>query len=193
MKAPKGHLWACRGGLLGLLIAGVILQSACSSTVRNLPPLPANEKRQYLLGPGDVLQITVFGDTDLTGSYRVSDSGTISMSLAGPLQAQGLSVSELQQKLVERLKAKAIKVPDVAVQVTEYRPFFILGEVKNPGSYAYVPNMTVLTAVAIAGGFTFRAAEDAVSVTRAPRGEARATRSSLLLPGDVVYVFERHF
>lgn len=175
------------------LLMGCVLLSGCAGTVGRLPPLAANEKHQYLLGPGDVLQITVFGDTDLTGSYRISDSGAISMSLIGPLQAQGLAVPELQQKLIERLKARALKAPDVAVQVTEYRPFFILGEVKNPGSYAYVPNMTVLTAVAIAGGFTFRAAEDAVSVTRAPHGEARATRSSPLQPGDVVYVFERHF
>jgi polysaccharide biosynthesis/export protein len=115
------------------------------------------------------------------------------MSLIGQVNVQGLTVQELQQKLVERLKQRALKAPDVAIQVTEYRPFFILGEVKNPGSYAYVPNMTVLAAVAMAGGFTFRAAEDSISVTRAPNGEARASRSDLLQPGDVVNVFERHF
>jgi polysaccharide export outer membrane protein len=182
-----------RSALAALLIGTLLLQSGCSSTARRLPPLAATTTRAYLLGPGDVLQITVFGDTDLTGSYKISDSGAIAMSLVGQIQAQGLSLPDFQQKLVERLKARAIKAPDVAVQVTEYRPFFILGEVKNPGSYAYVPNMTVLTAVAIAGGFTFRAAEDDMSVTRAPQGEARASRSSLVQPGDVVYVFERHF
>jgi polysaccharide biosynthesis/export protein len=178
--------------LIGLLLACVLL-GACASTVSKLPPLAASARHPYVLGPGDALLITVFGDSDLTGPYRVSDSGAISMSLIGQVIAQGLTVQELQQKLMERLQQRALKAPDVAVQVTEYRPFFILGEVKNPGSYPYVPNMTVLSAVAIAGGFTFRASEDAISVTRAPNGEARASRASLLQPGDVVYVFERHF
>ena len=103
---------------------------------------------------------------------------------------------ELQKRLMTQLNVKAVKSPDVTIQIEEYRPFFILGEVKNPGSYPYVPDMTVLTAVAIAGGFTFRASEDEVSVTRRRNGtasEARASRASRILPGDVVYVFERHF
>jgi polysaccharide export outer membrane protein len=175
-----------------LVVIAPSLLTACSSTPGRLPPLASTEV-SYLLGPGDALQITVFGDTDLTGPYRVSDSGTVAMPLAGQLQAQGLSVADFQKSLVERLNARAIKSPDVTVQVNEYRPFFILGEVKNPGSYPYVPNMTVLTAVAIAGGFTFHASENEVSVTRGKQGEARAQRDSRLLPGDVVYVFERHF
>jgi polysaccharide export outer membrane protein len=178
--------------LIGLLLTCVLL-NGCASTVGKLPPLVASTRHPYVLGPGDALLITVFGDADLTGPYKVSDGGAISMSLIGQVNVQGLTVQELQQKLVERLKQRALKAPDVAIQVTEYRPFFILGEVKNPGSYAYVPNMTVLAAVAMAGGFTFRAAEDSISVTRAPNGEARASRSDLLQPGDVVNVFERHF
>jgi polysaccharide export outer membrane protein len=82
------------------------------------------------------------------------------------------------------------------VTISEYRPFFILGEVKNPGSYPYMPNMTVLTAVAIAGGFTPRASQDAISVTRQYSGkpyELRAQRGARVQPGDTVYVFERHF
>jgi polysaccharide export outer membrane protein len=108
----------------------------------------------------------------------------------------GLTLPELQHKLIEQLNTNVIKSPDVTIQIAAYRPFFILGEVKNPGSYPYVPDMTVLTAVAIAGGFTFRASEEEVSVTRnyagAPR-EARAPRDARLMPGDVVYVSERHF
>lgn len=178
--------------LIGLLLACVLL-GGCASGVSRLPELAPVTGHAYVLGPGDALLITVFGDADLTGPYKVSDSGAISMSLIGQVNVQGLTVQELQQKLIERLKQRALKAPDVAIQVTEYRPFFILGEVKNPGSYPYVPNMTVLAAVAMAGGFTFRAAEDSISVTRAPHGEARASRSSLLQPGDVVNVFERHF
>ena len=120
--------------LLALLAAIPMLLSGCAGAPGRLPALASNAPRAYLLGPGDVLQVTVFGDTDLAGTYRISDSGTISMSLAGQLQAQGLSVNDFQQKLSERLSARAIKSPDVAVQVTQYRPFFILGEVKNPGA-----------------------------------------------------------
>jgi polysaccharide export outer membrane protein len=177
--------------VLAVIAPGLL--TACSSTPGRLPPLASTAEVSYLLGAGDVLQITVFGETDLTGPYRVSDSGTVAMPLVGQLQAQGLSVADFQKSLVERLNARAIKSPDVTVQVNEYRPFFILGEVKNPGSYPYVPNMTVLTAVAIAGGFTFRAAQSEVSVIRAGHGEARAQRDTRLLPGDVVNVFERHF
>jgi polysaccharide export outer membrane protein len=182
-----------RGTVFVAVVAALSMSSGCSNSLRRLPPLASNASAPYLLGPGDVLQITVFGDTDLTGPYRVSDNGTVAMPLAGQLRAQGLSLAEFQTTLAERLNARAVKSPDVTVQVNEYRPFFILGEVKNPGSYPYVPNMTVLTAVAIAGGFTFRASENEMSVTRAPQREARASRDSRVLPGDVVYVFERHF
>jgi polysaccharide export outer membrane protein len=190
MTLLAAHL---RQAALALVVIAPSLLTACSSTPGRLPQLASTAAVSYLLGPGDVLQITVFGDTDLTGPYRVSDSGTVAMPLVGQLRAQGLSVADFQKSLVERLNARAIKSPDVTVQINEYRPFFILGEVKNPGSYPYVPNMTVLTAVAIAGGFTFRASQNEVSITRAAQGEARAQRDSRLLPGDVVYVFERHF
>jgi polysaccharide export outer membrane protein len=176
---------------LGLLLAG------CASPSHRLPDLPGDQTgTAYLLGAGDALRITVFGEPDLSGTFKIADNGTLTMPLVGQVAAQGLSVPELQKRLVTQLNVKAVKSPDVTIQVEEYRPFFILGEVKNPGSYPYVPDMTVLTAVAIAGGFTFRASEDEVSVTRKRNGaasEARAGRASRILPGDVVYVFERHF
>jgi len=169
----------------------------CASPAGRLPDLPTEQAGAvYLLGAGDTLRITVFGEADLSGTFKISDNGALVMPLVGQVSAQGLSVPELQKRLVSQLNVKAVKSPDVTIQVEEYRPFFILGEVKNPGSYAYVPEMTVLTAVAIAGGFTFRASEDEVSVTRKRNGaasEARANRASRILPGDVVYVFERHF
>jgi len=176
---------------LGLLLAG------CASPSHRLPDLPSDQATGvYLLGAGDALRITVFGEPDLSGTFKIADNGTLVMPLVGQVAAQGLSVPELQKRLVTQLNVKAVKSPDVTIQIEEYRPFFILGEVKNPGSYPYVPDMTVLTAVAIAGGFTFRASEDEVSVTRRRNGaaaEARASRASRILPGDVVYVFERHF
>jgi len=171
--------------------------AGCASPSHGLPELPNDQAgAAYLLGAGDSLRITVFGETDLSGTFKISDNGALVMPLVGQISAAGLSVPELQKRLVSQLNVKAVKSPDVTIQIEEYRPFFILGEVKNPGSYPYVPEMTVLTAVAIAGGFTFRASEDEVSVTRKRNGaasEARASRAARVLPGDVVYVFERHF
>jgi polysaccharide export outer membrane protein len=185
----KGPLFVCVFGLTWL--------ANCASSTHRLPDLPSDPATSvYLLGAGDALRITVFGEPDLSGTFKIADNGTLVMPLVGQVSAQGLSVPELQKRLVSQLNVKAVKSPDVTIQIEEYRPFFILGEVKNPGSYAYVPDMTVLTAVAIAGGFTFRASENEVSVTRKRNGaasEARASRASRILPGDVVYVFERHF
>jgi polysaccharide export outer membrane protein len=181
---------------LFILLAAAMLAS-CASPARHLPALAANkDDTAYLLGPGDMLRIVVYGEPDLSGSFRIAENGSLAIPLVGQVNAQGLSLEELQRRLVTILGAKAIKSPDVTVQVDEYRPFFILGEVKTPGSYTYVPDMTVLTAVAIAGGFTFRAQEDSVSITRKRDGttlESRAVREARVLPGDVVYVFERHF
>jgi polysaccharide export outer membrane protein len=180
-----------------ILVAFMGFMAGCASSAGRLPALPNDQGGAvYLLGAGDSLRITVFGEADLSGTFRISDNGAVVMPLVGQVSAAGLSVPELQKRLVNQLNVKAVKSPDVTIQIEEYRPFFILGEVKNPGSYPYVPEMTVLTAVAIAGGFTFRASEDEVSVTRKRNGaasEARATRASRILPGDVVYVFERHF
>jgi polysaccharide export outer membrane protein len=179
-----------------LIALTLSILSACSSTLGRLPELGPDVDGPYVLGAGDTLQITVYDQPDLTGSYKISDSGVLAMPLVGMILAQGLTISGLQGRLAETLNAKAVKSPDVTVQVTQYRPFFILGEVKNPGLYPYVPNITMLTAVAIAGGFTFRASQEAVSVTRQMSGhsqESRASRASRVLPGDTIYVFERHF
>jgi len=169
---------------------------ACGGPAGRLPELANEAQSTYLLGPGDSLRITVFGESDLSGTFKVADNGTLVMPLVGSVSAAGLSLPDFQKKLVQQLSAKAVKSPDVTLQIEEYRPFFILGEVKNPGSYPYVPDMTVLTAVAIAGGFTFRASEDEVSVTRKRNGatvESRGRRDSRVIPGDTIYVYERHF
>ncbi|MEJ1961710.1 MAG: polysaccharide biosynthesis/export family protein [Gammaproteobacteria bacterium] len=179
--------------VIGILLA--LSVAACMSPVRKMPALPASASDAYRLGSGDTLQLVVFGETDLSGSFRVSDSGTIAMPLVGAVAVEGATLEEVRQRLIEKLKSTAIRDPNVTLTIAEYRPFFILGEVKNPGSYPFVPHMTALTAVAIAGGFTFRASQDDISVTRDIKGtslESRASRESRVLPGDVVYVFERH-
>jgi len=181
---------------IGSILLALSLLCACASPVSHLADLPKDMDKPYLLGAGDTLQIVVFGEMDLSGPVKIADNGMLSMPLIGTIPAQGLTVAQLQQQLVKKLDANAVKSPNVTVTITEYRPFFILGEVKNPGSYPYMPNMTVLTAIAVAGGFTPRAAQDSISVTRHYEGkpyELRAFREARVQPGDTVFVFERHF
>jgi polysaccharide export outer membrane protein len=118
------------------------------------------------------------------------------MPLLGAVTARGLTLTEFQKGIVSDLqKQNLVLNPGVSVQVDQFRPFFILGEVAKPGQYPYVEGMTVLTAAAIAGGFTFRANKGTVSVTRrigSKTQEFRASRESQVLPGDVINVFESY-
>ena len=180
-----------------LLSLGTSMALSACAPGANLPPMPRSETRAYTLGPGDRLRVITYGEDQLTGDFVVNDAGNIEVPLLGTVKTEGLTVSQLQVEMVAALKSRElIKTPSVAVEVSQYRPIFVLGEVSRPGSYAYQPKMTVLTAVALAGGFTYRAVKATQSVTRAAEGQAtenRATPQSLLLPGDVVDVWERHF
>ena len=177
-----------------LLLLGI---AACARPGSELPILPAPADHAYRLGAGDQLRVITFGEEKLTDDFRVNDSGTLSLPLVGSLQATGLTTGELENSLRTALaKAKLLNDPSVAIEVIAYRPIFILGEVSHPGQFPYQPGMTVVTAVAVAGGFTYRAVDDYVAVVRSLDGkpvEGRASRQSLLLPGDVVTVFERRF
>ncbi len=177
------------------VLAGLVL-SACSPG-RDLPDLPAVTMTGYRLGPGDVVRLITFGEDSLTGEFRVSDGGTIALPLLGPVQAAGLSPDELGKRVGDSLrKANLLKAPSVSVEVTAYRPIFVLGEVSRPGQYPYQPGMTMVTAAAIAGGFTYRAVSDYAAVVRTQDGvavEGKAYRQSFLQPGDVMTVLERRF
>ena len=183
-----------RSTLISLSMATML--SACAPGA-DLTPLPQNTGRAYTLGPGDHLRVITYGEDQLTGDFVVNDAGNIEVPLLGAVPAAGLTVSQLQVGMADELKSRQlIKTPSVAVEISQYRPIFVLGEVARPGSYPYQPDMTVLTAVALAGGFTYRAVKATESVTRASAEQAsenRATPQSLLRPGDVVNVFERHF
>ncbi len=162
-----------------------------------MPPLPEEPAGVYRLGPGDVLRIITFGDQQLTGEFRVSDSGNIAVPLLGNVKAAGLSTAELEESVSGLLKEKNLfRNPSVAVEVVTYRPIFVLGEVAKPGQFPYQPGMTVLSAVAIAGGFTYRAVEDYALIVRTTNGravEGRVMRQTLVQPGDVISVPERRF
>ena len=185
-----------RGLLAVSLLLGVLGLTACSGP-GNLPPIPHTSEADYRLGPGDQVRIITFGDEQLTGEFRVKDDGTVSMPLLGPVKAAGLTTNQLGTEVTKALvKRDLYKNPSVSVEVTAYRPVFVLGEVARPGQYPYQPGMTVQTAVAIAGGFTYRAVEDAFKVTRTVNEkpvEGRAGPETQVRPGDVIKVYERSF
>jgi polysaccharide biosynthesis/export protein len=150
----------------------------------------------YLLDAGDRLRITVFGQDGLTNSYAVDAAGNITVPLVGTLPARGRTTAQLSLALSERLKQGYIREPKVAIEVEAYRPFFIHGEVAAPGQYAYVANLTVENAIAIAGGFGPRADRSEVTLSRTINGQTtRATvpLSYPLRPGDTLRIGERWF
>ncbi|MEN3951716.1 polysaccharide biosynthesis/export family protein [Iodidimonas sp. SYSU 1G8] len=156
----------------------------------------AQTDQRYNLGPGDQVRVTVFGETDLSGEFKVGDDGNISLPLIGPIKAQGLTTAQLEQTMIERLTPDYVKNPNVSIQVMNYRPFFIIGEVNSPGSYPYVSGMTVLEAVALAGGFTYRAKTEQVYIKRSVDGTSEETLlpiETAVMPGDVIRVRERYF
>jgi protein involved in polysaccharide export with SLBB domain len=149
----------------------------------------------YALGTGDRLRITVFGQPDLSGEFEVDSSGRLSLPLAGSLAVVDRSPNDVRQMIIAALQPDYLKDPQVSVQVINYRHFYIIGEVANPGSYPYVGGMRVVNAVAVAGGFTYRADESDLRITRA-RGDGKqeqANKGTLVKPGDVIEVTERFF
>ncbi len=160
-----------------------------------LPRAEAQET-SYRLDTGDRVKVTVFGHEDLSGEFDVDGTGRLSLPLIQHVQAAGSTLAELEVAITKKLKPDFLKNPRVSVEVLNYRPFYILGEVKNPGSYAYVNGMTVINAIALAGGYTYRAAEKKVTIARAGDAEREslpATYDTAVLPGDVIEVPERFF
>ena len=138
----------------------------------------------------------VFGQAGISNSYLVDAGGNVNMPLIGTVPARGYSTQQLTQMIAERLKQGYVRDPHVSVEIEAYRPFFILGEVTNPGQYPYVANMTAETAIAIAGGFAPRASKGKVELTRNAPGQQMHGDVPLgfpLRPGDTVLVKERWF
>jgi protein involved in polysaccharide export with SLBB domain len=176
------------------LAARVAPPRAAAPINASYAPDPPN--RPYTLDSGDRLRVVVFGQDGLSNSYLVDASGHIAMPLIGSVSARGLTTDGLSSRIAERLRQGFVREPHVAVEVEAYRPFFILGEVTQPGQYPYVADMTVETAVAIAGGFGPRAYRQTVVLTRIVDGrQERMTvpTSYALRPGDTINVQERWF
>lgn len=176
------------------LLACLLTLAGCGGG--GMPPLSATSEAPYRLDSGDRVRIMVFGQTEISDSYTLNDGGLISLPLIGQVSARGLTTSELEARLKDVFNRGVLTDASVSVEVELYRPFYILGEVAKPGQYPYANRMTVLTAVAIAGGFTPRAKTDNVAITRRVEGQAvegLAPRTAEVAPGDVIVVHERFF
>lgn len=188
-------IWHTRRAFLRslALTAGAGALSACSTMAPTSDAVA--EPVEYRLGPGDQIRITVFNEPDLTGPFTVGSQGMIAYPLVGSIRASGLTVPEFTTALQTALSTY-VRSPSVAVEVTNYRPFFILGEVARPGTYPYLASLTVPNAVATAGGFTYRANRSRVFIRHANENVERSyplTVATPVLPGDTVRIGERLF
>ncbi|MCO4319647.1 polysaccharide export protein [Phyllobacterium sp. 21LDTY02-6] len=181
---------------LASISALCIVLGGCAS-YRPAPPA-FNEaiNKPYLLDAGDRIRLTVFEQDGITNTYSVDQAGYISVPLIGSVPARGKTIQQIEAAVADKLKKGYLRDPDIAVEVDRYRPLFIMGEVGAAGQYSYVPGMTAQKAIAAAGGFSPRANQENVDVTRQINGESltgRVTISEQVLPGDTIYVRERFF
>jgi polysaccharide export outer membrane protein len=157
----------------------------------------AQAQAAYTLGAGDRLRVVVFQEDDLSGEFDVDGSGFVSFKLVGRQQVLGLTLAQTEALLADRLKSGGYLIdPKVSIEVLNFRPFFILGEVEKRGQYPYVNGMTVANAVATAGGYTYRANKGRITVqwfSDTAKRENPATEDTIVLPGDIIRVPERFF
>lgn len=185
-------------GLATLLIGGV---TACESvptrsTTSQPTAMAERDVGEYRLGAADQLRVTVFGEPELSGEYVLDGTGIVSLPLIGEVPAQNLTVREFQRAVEARYADGYLREPRINAEVLNYRPFYILGEVRQPGEYPYSNGLTVLNAVATAGGFTYRANETVILIKGAEDSEefrVQLDPSTPILPGDTIRVVERFF
>jgi len=183
--------------LAAMFAAGYLTTATAQTREASFGPMTTASDADYRLGSGDKVRITVFNQRELTDVYQVDGMGRIAFPLIGQIQAGGFTPKQLEVRLAHALSPDYVKNPHISVVVLTARPFYILGEVTRPGSYPYVSGMTVLTAAAQAGGFTYRANEDSFDLERAgPSGGKRkidAKPDTPIEPGDIIKVNERFF
>jgi polysaccharide biosynthesis/export protein len=179
--------------VVALLISGCTASSLSEAEQQSLAAAATAAPR---LQAGDKIRVNVFGEEKLSGDYEIDQSGQISLPLAGTVEALGLTQAELEQALAKKFRSEYLRNPKVTVTVATLRPFYMMGEVEKPGEYQYRSGLNVLTALAIAGGPTYRASRNTVQIQR--RGETSMrnypiSSSVPILPGDVIRVPERYF
>ena len=183
-----------------LLLAGCATSSGPATPVAAAPAIEASTEPSlapaYTLGSGDQLRIIVFGEENLSGEFFVDGAGMVSLPLVGEVPAAGMTVAEFRSVLEERLADGYLNDPRVSAEVLNYRPFYILGEVEESGEYPYTDGLTVMNAVARAGGFTYRANTRVVFIKRADTNaevEVPLNAPLRVMPGDTIRIAERFF
>jgi protein involved in polysaccharide export with SLBB domain len=172
------------------LSAGLSIQASAQTSQS------ASSAESYILGPNDRIRLKVYGEPDITGEYEISNSGQVSIPLAGHIKAAGATTRQLEKSIAAALAKGIVRDPRVNVEIAQYRPYYILGEVKKSGEYPYRHGLTVLDAVASAGGFTYRANENKVFLRRAGAGAEETYPLDApvpVYPGDNIRIPERYF
>ena len=177
-----------------LLTLFLLVSGAVTAQETDTPAVA--DMAKYKLGAGDVIIVTVHNHADLSGTFQLDGTGTISMSLIGTVDAAGLTAPQLETRIVNLLKPDYLVNPRVTVRVQNYRPYYLIGEVNSTGAFNYVQGMTYLTAIAIAGGYSYRAKKGVVFVIRGDdpgKEEIELKVEEKVQPGDIIRVAERLF
>jgi protein involved in polysaccharide export with SLBB domain len=190
--------------MAGVLTALALLTTACDiappvspSEDQGLSGSPgASQSIEIRLEAGDKLRVTVFGEDKLSGEYQINTAGYLSLPLAGSVKVSGMTGPELERALEQKFKGPYLRNPRVTVEVLTFRPFYVLGEVQKPGEYPFRTGLNVLSAIAIAGGATYRASTSKVLIQRSGSTELHEYPQSpnvRVMPGDLVRIPERYF
>jgi len=176
----------------------LLVLAGCASVPSAAPPAAEAQQTatEYTLGTGDRVKLTVFNEPTLSGEFDVDASGVIALPLIGNIKAVGETPRQVEQVISTKLAAGYMRDPRVNVEVLKYRPFYIIGEVAKPGEYPYRNGMNLMSAVAVASGFTYRANDQTVYIRRAGQSQEYsypATTTTMVFPGDIVRVPERIF
>jgi protein involved in polysaccharide export with SLBB domain len=180
--------------LLVFAIAGI--SAGLSDQTSAQTPPSASSAEGYILGPNDRIRLKVYGEADITGEYEINNNGQVSIPLAGHIKAAGVTTRQLEKSIAAALAKGIVRDPRVNVEIAQYRPYYILGEVKKSGEYPYRNGLTVMDAVASAGGFTYRANENKVHLRRAGAGTEEILPLDApvpVFPGDNIRIPERYF
>lgn len=186
---------------LFLIVLVLLALGACAGSSSDGPTTAARPTKSeagaddYRLGAEDKVKVTVFGETDLSGEFLVDSSGVLSAPFIGQITVKGLTLREFERAYAAKLReAQILRDPRVSAEVISFRPIYVLGEVKKPGQYAYVSGMTVQKAVALAEGYTYRASESTVEITRSGKKfKVDVTPITKVFPGDEIRIPERFF
>lgn len=178
--------------MLGLTACGGMLeplpQAGSSQSLRSATP-----NAEYTLGSEDKIRLNVFGEEQLSGEFQVDSSGSVSLPLVGEVRAGGLTLRQFEAGVANKLKQGYLQDPKVSAEVVNFRPIYVIGEVKKPGQYPFVSNMTLQKAVALAEGYTYRANESAAEIVRGGQKFRADGAMTPLMPGDEIRILERYF